>query len=55
MDLGAMSEPGMLQHKQQGGSRANLLWPLVITLGVLVMLAVAIVTYESVTGQTLDL
>jgi hypothetical protein len=39
------------QHKEAGGARANLIWPLVITVGVFVLLVGAYAVYLGLTGQ----
>jgi hypothetical protein len=39
------------RHKAEGGARANLLWPLVITVGVFVLIAIAFGVYLDATGQ----
>jgi hypothetical protein len=39
------------QHKQQGGARANLLWPLASALGVFALLFCAATAYYVLTGQ----
>lgn len=39
------------RHKEGGGARANLLWPLVITVGGFVLMAIAYAVYLDATGQ----
>jgi hypothetical protein len=42
------------RHKAAGGARANLLWPLVITVGAILLMAIGYAVYLDATGQLED-